>query len=153
MSNPGSESKVSSRRTAPTLRWSHWQLAEKPYRCGLLALLAVAAALVIMWLDGRWWVGPLTISVIFLTTWHVWLPISWEIGPRGIAQHVGPFWRSLAWHQVASVSLEDGQLVVRPDAPSYWIASLRTLRIPYPDDQEERLRMMVAEWRQMASDS
>lgn len=148
MTSVSSGSRGSGGSPSRTFRFRHWALWHQPLRAMVPLALGVLIAIGIAFVDGRWRTFLLALGVVLATTWHLWLPVTWEIGPRGLAQRIGFLTRRMRWQQVELVRVGTEGFVVRPSGCSSWVASLRSLYVPYPPDKRELTKSLVIEWTQ-----
>ena len=74
-----------------------WPLRQEPM--GSLVSLAIAGCVcwIVAWSSQRPWLGVLAGSVLALTLWRTWLPVTFEIGVAGVTQTVLGRRRRISW--------------------------------------------------------
>lgn len=128
MTSSGS-GKIVPLRPPPVLRLSCWTARDKP----LLATLVLAAfgglAVVGATLSESVAMGCLSFGALVLSAWRLWVPVSYEIGPRGITQELLRRQRLIRWSDVGRCELRPYGVLLLPDSEVATHSVLRGLYI------------------------
>ena len=116
-----------------------WPLRQQP----LCVLTALAAALGVGWLIGsayeRTWLGALTAGLLVVTSWRMWLPVTYEVGASGVGRVVLGRRRRIPWAAVGGYEVRGEGVLLVPDIQVTPLSPLRGLYVPWLDQREKVL--------------
>ncbi|MFI4874628.1 MAG: hypothetical protein ACIALR_04795 [Blastopirellula sp. JB062] len=121
----------------PELLVRHWPLVQSPWETGAMAAAFVAVGAIANYASNSWPLGALCTLLLLLTSWRMWLPAMFEIGPRGIVQK--NFWglRRIQWRSVESCQKQRKGVVVYLLADASAAAELNNVYISGPKQVDE----------------
>lgn len=120
----------------------NWPARQEPGRtAGTLALfLALAGYTWISTSSGV--MGLLVLMGLLGSTWRLWIPVHFELGPRGITQRIGASRRRIPWRLIAGYQVRDRGVFLFADGRDGSLALFRALFIRNPP-QPEQLHQVV----------
>lgn len=119
-----------------------WPLIQEPGRAmavfgGMLLLAGYA-----LFSTASWGVAMLALLLLMSSGWRLWIPVRFELGPRGVVQRVGGRQRRIPWRDFSGYELRRrGAFLFADDRPGP-LAFLGAWFIRYPDPPE-RLRELL----------
>jgi hypothetical protein len=136
---PSSQStQVVRQRQAPrdvTLR--SWPIAAPAAGPKLLLVGGLLLAWLAGMMSGSAATGFVLAAGILLALWRVWLPVRFEIGPFGVTQHCLGRQRRIPWSSIGRAVRQSAGLLVLPNAQPAPLESLRSLYIPFGNQQAD----------------
>lgn len=88
---------------ATTLR--SWPLRDDPLQSWGIIGLAFVVAAVGGQLSGRWGIGIALFTLILASAWQLWMPMSFELGPKGVIRSFLIWRRRIAWSEFSRYEL------------------------------------------------
>lgn len=82
------------------LQFSHWPLRDDGLLGWLYAAVCLVAPVLVWSLTRSPWVAAVVFAVLNLSAWRLWLPVHYDLGPKGIQQTVLGRTRRLHWNQI-----------------------------------------------------
>ncbi|MEX2174773.1 MAG: hypothetical protein WD872_10455 [Pirellulaceae bacterium] len=130
-------------RVAPEdVRLVVWPLVQQPVG-SLLALGATAAAGgLVGWSTGQAWSGAIAAAALAITLWRTWLPVTYELGPRGITQKLLGRRRRIDWLAIRSYEASERGVLLAPDPQMTALSPLRGLYLPWVGQREQVLAIL-----------
>jgi hypothetical protein len=114
-----------------------WPLVQEPL-VSLAALAAAAAASYLAgWSYGRAWVALAVAGLLVATLWRTWLPVTYEIGPGGVAQCVLGRRRRIPWPAIRGWQVRGTGVLLVPDVEVAPLSPLRDLYLPWQDRRDQ----------------
>ncbi|MCO6455144.1 MAG: hypothetical protein J5I93_07580 [Pirellulaceae bacterium] len=87
------------RKDVREARLRNWPLRQDGIGPWLLLAASVGVALVVGLVSNSSLAGGGTMLALLLSIWRVWLPVQFELGPRGILQTVGRRTYRISWRE------------------------------------------------------
>lgn len=95
------------------MRVINWPVRDDPaYALGVFSLVATSAAAV-AWAAASRLTGLVVLSALLLTTWRLWLPVTCDLTPAGLALRCLRWQRQLRWRQIAGVAVVPGGVMLQ----------------------------------------
>lgn len=121
----------------PELLVQHWPLTQSPWETGAMAIAFAAVGLIAYYASSSWSLGLLCMVLLLLTSWRMWLPATFEIGPRGIVQKNLWGQRRIQWRSVDSFQTQRKGVLVYLLADASAAAELSNVYISGPGQVDE----------------
>jgi hypothetical protein len=119
-----------------------WPLRQDPIRAVCILLLLLAVACHATFVTSSWLVGILVMLSLLASVWRIWLPVHFEIGPRGVTQRIGNYRRRIPWGEIAGYQLRHRGVLLLADNRQGPLAPFRSLFLRYPA-QPDQLRHLL----------
>ena len=124
------------------LHLSHWPLRDGGFSAwgalGCATLLSVGVG----FLAHQTNAGLLSFAALMTTMWRLWIPVTFQLGPRGITQIVLGRRRQIAWRYVARYEVRRTGVLFFCDATPTPLAVLRSTSIHWGRHREELLAVL-----------
>lgn len=130
----------------PTVELRVWALGSQPKHALVLVLFSLLAATIAYGGGLGIWGAVAAALIVWLVSWQLWLPIHWQIGPRGVVQRLGFFSRQVAWDRIQSAEVRDNFLVIQLAGTGGWAGSLRRIYIPCGKSKAGELYETICHW-------
>jgi hypothetical protein len=88
--------------------------------------LAAAA----LYFTGRWAMAILALCLLLSASWPMWLPVRYELGPKGIIRGVFGWRRRISWTEFGSYQTLAHGVLLCPRANTMPLATVRGLFLP-----------------------
>ncbi|UUO05535.1 hypothetical protein M4951_19425 [Blastopirellula sp. J2-11] len=121
----------------PELLVRHWPLVQSPWETGAMAIAFAAVGLIAYYASTNSSLGLLCTLLLLLTSWRMWLPAMFEIGPRGIVQKNLWGQRRIQWRNVESCQLQRKGVVIYLTSDASAAAELSNVYISGPSQVDE----------------
>ncbi|PQO44956.1 hypothetical protein [Blastopirellula marina] len=121
----------------PELLVRHWPLVQSPWETGAMAAAFITVGLIAFYASSSSSLGVLCTLLLLLTSWRMWLPADFEIGPRGIVQKNLWGQRRIQWRSVESCQSQRKGVVVYLAADASAAAELSNVYISGPNQVDE----------------
>ena len=121
---------VRSRTAPPTATLKSWPLRDEPLPSWGALGLASVAALVGSQMSGRWGIGIVLFAVILATTWQLWMPMSFELSPKGVIRSILIWRRRIAWSEFSRYELLPHGIFLRHFSDQSALDSVNGLFLP-----------------------
>lgn len=127
------------RETPTLLRWRRWPLVDHRRWSWLAPLGVVAIGSLAVYVSGSWLMGLFAAVVVALSSWHFWLPVTFEIDSLGLHRRTLGRARLVPWSAIRAYQPRATGIVLfqRPDPMP--IDALRSIFLPYAEDEDETL--------------
>jgi hypothetical protein len=124
--------------SARELTITSWPLRQEPGRSAAILAGMLAMSAYALWSTNSGVVGSLVLLALLASAWRLWVPVDFELGPRGVVQRAWGRRRRIPWRRFAGFELRPrGAFLFADDRPGS-LAFLNSLFIRYPA-QPERL--------------
>lgn len=123
------------------IRVVNWPLRDGGLQAWLMLLGLGGAAAAAGWLAGSGMMGGLCFVAMLLAAWRLWIPVTYELGAKGIIQEVLGRARQIPWAQL--VNYEEHPLgisLLLDDTPA--LAPMHSLFIYWSGQREELLKVI-----------
>ena len=92
-------SNVRSRTAPPAASLRCWPLRDEPLQSWCVLGLAFVLAIVSGQVSGRWGIGVGIFAAVLAASWQLWMPMSFELGPKGVIRSTFIWRRRIAWSE------------------------------------------------------
>ena len=124
------------------ISWTSWPIRDD-WPTGVIAIAVLASCvLVLAWLGGDWLAGAIGLVAIALALWRMWVPVIYEIGPKGIIVTVLRWKRRTPWSSVRRCKVQEQGMLFLPSADESLLAQLQGLYVPSGDHHTELVGMV-----------
>jgi hypothetical protein len=89
------------RAEAPSTQFTRWPLRDEPASAALLAGMVALGIVLALVGSGSWWMKLVVWGLLFLAGWPLWVPVRFEIGPKGIIRTILGWRRRISWSEFA----------------------------------------------------
>lgn len=141
MSSPGEPSLAAS-IPATELRWTVWPVRDEPgYALLLIAasvFLGVAAGLALQSAA----TGAAVTSLLLASLWRMWVPATYEISSRGVAESFFDRTQRIGWREIARVEIFPDGFLLQAVPEASPLAGLRGTFVPW-GHQKETVLLLV----------
>jgi hypothetical protein len=127
-----SNSDVTSGRTrmaAPTVTLKSWPPRDEP-RSWIVLGLGFAAAIAAGQITGRWATGALILGLILAATWQFWVPVTFELGSKGVIRRVMMWRQRVAWSEFSQYETHSHGVFLRHHSDQMPFGVLNGLFLP-----------------------
>ena len=80
-----------------SLRLTSWPLVDERPTAVVIVLIVLLIPVVVANVTASSALGLISVAVLLLSSWRMWLPISWEFGPSGVTQRLFRRQRLVPW--------------------------------------------------------
>ena len=116
---------------AETLWLPSWPLRDGGWRTSLPVVILLASVVFLGMSIGQTLMGILGAAALGVTMWRVLVPVSFEVGPAGVAMIVVGRRHLTRWKSIGRYEIRCGGILMLPEADAEAIDTLRGLYIPY----------------------
>jgi hypothetical protein len=143
MSTASSVSFGKAKHSPPAIAWRVWPIRDEGRRAWLLAALVPLVALVCAAATGKPYLSLTGAALSALALWRLWIPVGFELQPKGLVQTLLGRKRITPWKDVRRCEIHDEGIVLfaAPQAAP-WDA-LRGLYVPCGPRREEILVVLA----------
>ncbi len=120
MSSAGSQERALGwRRDVREVRVVNWPLRRSGIGPWLLLAGCIGISTAVGVLSANWYAGVASIVALLISLWRLWVPVTFELGPRGIVQTVWGRSYRISWREFARFQvLRSGVLLLVDPRPS-----------------------------------
>jgi hypothetical protein len=137
----GDDMSSASSRETPTgtgheLIIASWPIRQEPGRSTLIlgAITTVAGYTWYSTASGP--IAALVLLALLASAWRLWTPVSFELGPRGLTERIGPRRRRIPWREISGYQIQERGVLLFADSRPGMVAYFRSLFIRYPSEPE-----------------
>jgi len=134
----------------------HWPLRQQPWRSlGLLIAVAFASVLVARAVESVW-AGFAVCLALNVCLWRMWLPVEFELSPRGVVQNYLGRQQRIAWRDIVRCEFQTRGFLLHATDDATAIGSLRSIFVRYPPQHQqvrELIELEMARWPLRTSSS
>ena len=142
----GDMSSVTSRETeagpSKELTIFSWPLRQEPGRSAWLLTFILGVTAYATFFTASWLVGIPVLLALLGSVWRLWLPVHFELGPRGVTQRIGSHRRRVPWGDITGYQLRRRGILLLADRRQGLFAPVQAIFVRYPA-QPERLRELL----------
>ncbi|REJ91489.1 MAG: hypothetical protein DWQ35_14180 [Planctomycetota bacterium] len=139
----GSYGNRSEAQSAPRLRWTVWPLVDRPLvSLGVVALMAALGWGVAVG-SGGWYWGVLAAMALALSLWRYLLPVTFDVGIRGLRQDSLLQQARTSWSDIRAVRRCRGGLLMLPGTDDRPLDAMRGLFVPWGPHRAELLQLVA----------
>lgn len=120
------------------LRLTNWPLRNGGLSAWGTLLVVVTVGFSVAWAANSNAAGVLSFFVLCLTMWRLWIPVTFEVGPRGIIEIVFRRRRMISWRLIARYEIRRHGVLLFAEASPSGLAVLRSTYIRW-DKQRDKL--------------
>lgn len=113
----------------------NWPLRDDGPAAWLVLIAAVAISVGVGILSSSVIAGGVSMFALAVSLWRLWLPVRFEIGPRGIAQQVFGSRRLIIWRNIPRVEIREQGIIFHASSNPSRFALLRSI---YVRDRDHR---------------
>lgn len=124
------------------LQMVDWPLRQRPLRTLLLLGGMVTAGLYAASTMSQPWLAVIALVLLLASIWRTWIPVRFELGPRGITERTLGRTRRIPWRDVARWEIHQRGVLLVADQEASAFSPLRGLYIHFPREPE-RLREVL----------
>ena len=137
------EEKTASRQQIPeSIRIVNWSLRDSGLSAWAVALLTLAAAIYAGQASHSWAMGIVWFTVLFIVAWRVWIPVTFDVGKKGVTQVVlGLRWR-IPWSHIAGYQVRRRGVLLLADPKPSSLAPLRGVYIQWKSQRDELIELL-----------
>ena len=118
MSSSREKKELGGRLSSVSLRTTRWPLVGDRLAVATVVLLVLLVADIVAVETASWTLAGTCLAAMLLSTWRMWLPISWEFGPAGVTQRVLRHQRIIPWKRFSRYEVFDrGVLLLQHNDP------------------------------------
>jgi hypothetical protein len=139
MSSAAEKTSLRQRTAPPTVRLQVWPLRDEPVRSGALIGLLGMIALISGISSSSVAAGVFVFGLLCLTIRRLWVPVTYEFGPKGLVQTTWGSRRRIIWSEVASYELFPDGVTISPVKAKSPGAILNGIFIRFNHQREELL--------------
>lgn len=140
---------ASSHRTEPTvssppaeLHFSAWPLRDEGVAPWLLLTVSAALAIAGGYISRSLPLGLMCLAALWISLWRVWLPVRYDLGPRGVVETVLGRRHRIGWTQVARYEIRRRGVLLLATHESTPLRTLQALYVPWGRRQTEVLEIV-----------
>jgi hypothetical protein len=138
-----SDVSYSRNRTSPSpVQLVVWPPRDEPLRMALIASFILAAGVLAASATGGWPTGILISTLLFAATWNLWLPVKFELGPKGIVRSVFRWRRRFPWSEFGSYELQPHGVFLWPLSRETACSPVHGLFLPRETPHPELLQVL-----------
>jgi hypothetical protein len=143
MSTTSSISRREGKHSPPALAWRVWPLRDEGRRAWLLAALAPLAAIITAATTLRWYLALSAAAVTAIALWRLWVPVAYEVQPKGLSQTILGRTRFIAWRNVRRCEVRSEGVFLLFAAQAVPWDLLRGLYVPCGPRRDEILVVLA----------
>jgi len=115
------------------VRFVHWPLRDRGPQVWLVGLGIAGVGVVASAISGYSMMGAVCSFTLVLSSWRLWLPVTFELGTKGITQSTLVFLWRIPWHCFARYETRHGGVWLLNDAKPAPFSTLRGTYVPWSD--------------------
>ncbi len=143
-------------RVPETIQIVNWPLRDEGLRIWLVGLVMIGIGMLAAEISNSAAMGTFCGAALLLSTWRFWLPVTFELGTKGLVQSTLIFRWRIPWRCFARFETRpQGVWLMRDAEPTPW-SSMRGIHVQCRDQQEQvldSLRFFLAARRQRAANT
>jgi hypothetical protein len=143
MIGSSSQVEIPTPETGMTFRWTSWPIRETGRRAWGLPVAILLLAALAGWISDSWIWALSTAVLMGISVWRYFVPVRFEIQPRGL---VWSFWgtgRRLSWLAVRRYELDDRNALLLTTSNPAPLDYLRAARIPLTQHREQIVSLLA----------
>ncbi len=121
---------------------ANWPLRDDGPLGWLVAIGAVAASVAVGWVAHSALMGVVSFAALSIALWRLWVPVTFELGPRGVVQIVLGRRRRIPWSSLARYQVRSRGVLLLADDGRGPAAALRGLFLRWGRHREVLLAVV-----------
>ena len=121
---------------SPSVLLVNWPLRDEGVRAWLMLALLAAAAAAAGGTVRSWPMGVLLFATLTIAAWRLWMPVTFEFGPKGVVQTVLGRRRRVGWAELTGYQIRRHGVLLLFDAEPGPLASLRGLYVRWHNQSQ-----------------
>ena len=126
----------------PTIKLTNWPLLRERRTAMVIVFTAFVVLVTVQIGTASWLTTGVTATVLALSSWRLWLPVSFEFGPSGLTQRVWRFMWVFPWIEFSGYQEQPQGVLLLPRQPDGISTSLGSLYVSCPDKREEVVTLL-----------
>ena len=114
-----------------------WPLHDAPLRTlavgGITAIVSWAAG----WWAQSWAMGGLAQAAFLLALWRLWLPVTYQLGSKGVVERVWGHSRHIDWLRITRAELQPRGVLLLADRSQTPLALIHGVFVPWRNKREQ----------------
>jgi len=127
---------------AAELRWSVWPVRDEPLQTFVMLLVAGLLLYGIGQGLGSWLTAAVATGVFLASLWRMWIPISYEISPRGVAESLFDRTQRIGWRDIARIEIFPDGFLLQAIPEASPLAGLRGTFIPWGNQRDAAIALI-----------
>lgn len=129
-------------RVPETVRVVSWPLRDGGLAVWLTAIAIAGVAGAAGLVSQNWAMGTICFAALTLSSWRLWLPVTFELGTKGVTQSTLVLRWRIPWRSFARYEKRPQGVWLFAGAEPTPFASLRGVYVPWADDEERVLAVL-----------
>jgi hypothetical protein len=143
MSSKGShDSTVQIGSPPEDVRLTNWPLRYEPISAWSTIAATLLVAAIVGNLSQSVLMGFISLAVLNVALWRLWVPVSFELGRKGVVQTVLGRARRISWSMIAGYDIRRHGVLLLADADSSPLAAARGLFIRWGTQRDALLKIV-----------
>ena len=142
MSSASSAQATTRLRVPETVRIVSWPLRDSGPQVWLAALGIIGVGVASGLISQNWQMGTFCFAALMFSCWRLWLPVTFELGTKGITQSTLVFRWRIPWRCFARYESRERGVWLLSDAEPTSFSTLRGIYVRWADQQEQVLAVL-----------
>jgi hypothetical protein len=124
------------------LRLTNWPLVDDARRAWPTIVGAFALSVFAGYWSQNLAMALLCFAALNTALWRIWIPVSFELGPKGVWQTMLGRQTRVPWSMIARYEITGRGVLLLPDDPRTPLVSLRGIHIRWRDHRDQLLELV-----------
>ena len=151
MSSATTAQTTSRLRVPETVRIVNWPLRDTAVRVSLAGLVITSISVIAWLVSGLPTTGAVCFVALMLSCWRLWLPVTFELGTKGIKQSTLFFRWRVPWRCIARYEIRSHGVWLLSDVEPSPLSTLRGIYVNWSDQEDQLMAVLdfflAARWQ------